>query len=162
MKRRFLLFACLGLAGCEATIFGRVETCGEYPPGGGPAVISTRDQEICDVVRLRVGREMAKRDVISRAEIDRLLERTAEWAHKKTVDTLIAAIRREGGDAIADEVRRAIDAVFAHSSMPMPKDCPDTEACIVKGAVQGLVIALKYTQPKDPPQTPDEKQPAGN
>jgi hypothetical protein len=149
------LWLCLG--GCTYMFGGHMETCGEYPPGGGPAVIATKDQQVCDVVRLRVGREIDLHGMLLRADIDRLLERQVTWERKDTIDQFVDAIRKEAGDAVAAEVRRAVNSVLAGSTLPMPADCPDAEKCIARGAARGLRIALSYAHPRDLPPPDDAK-----
>ena len=161
MKLPPLVAALLCLGGCQMMFGGHMETCGEYPAGGGPAMISTKDQQVCDVVRLRVGRAIDLHGLVSRADVERLLERTLAWEHKATIDDLVDAIRKDAGDAVADEVRRAVDSVLAHSTLPMPADCPDAQRCLVKGAARGMRIALSYAHPNDiaPPPPPAEDVP---
>jgi hypothetical protein len=157
MRVLSLLALCLPLGACELNFGGHMETCGEYPPGGGPAVITTKDQQLCDVVRLRIGREMDLHGIVSRSDIERLLERTRFWESRSTLDVLVEAVRNDAGDAVAAELRRAIDSVLAQSTLPMPANCPDVERCLVKGAARGLRIALNYTSPSDttpPPPSP--------
>jgi hypothetical protein len=152
-----LVAALLCLGGCQMMFGGHMETCGEYPPGGGPAVIATKDQQVCDVVRLRVGREIDLHGLVSRADVDRLLERTIYWENRATLDDLVDMVRKDAGDAVAAELRRAVDSVLAHSTLPMPADCPDVQRCLVKGAARGLRIALSYAHPRDmqpPPPSP--------
>jgi hypothetical protein len=157
MKLLQLAAAWLALGACTYMFGGHMETCGEYPAGGGPAVIATKDQQICDVVRLRVGREIDLHGLVSRADVDRLLERTGTWERQATLDDLVDAVRHDAGDAVAAELRRATDSVLAHSTLPMPADCPDVQRCLVKGAARGLRIALGYSHPHDerPPPPPD-------
>jgi len=157
MKLLQLAAAWLALGACTYMFGGHMETCGEYPPGGGPAVIVTKDQQVCDVVRLRVGREIDVHGMLSRAEIDRLLERQIYWEHEDTIDQFVDAIRKDAGDVVAAEVRRAVNSVLANSTLPMPADCPDAEKCLVRGAARGLRIALSYAHPRDipPPPPPD-------
>lgn len=148
MKLLRLAAAWLALGACTMFLGGHPETCGDYPPGGGPAVISTKDQQVCDVVRLRVGREIDLNGKLSRSDIDRLLDRTLSWEKKATIDALVDAIRKDAGDAVAGEVRRAVDSVLSHSALPLPADCVDSEKCLVKGAARGARIALLYAEPR--------------
>lgn len=144
----------LVLGGCSVVLGGRPETCGTYPKSGGPAVIATRDEEICDVVRLRVLRELEGLSVLERDTIDGLIQRLPAWESRPDVDSLVAAIRNDAGDGMADEVRRAVDDVTAKSARPLPADCADVQRCLVKGAVRGVRIALLYAQPKAPEPPP--------
>ena len=117
-------------AGCTWVIGGsRDDMCGERPASGGPPVIVTRDQELCDVVRARVQRQL---DVSSlkRDELDRLIDRTLHWETRDTLDEFVAAVRRDAGDAFADEVRRAVDAVAAQSRRTTRPDCADVQRCL--------------------------------
>ena len=145
------------VVGCSLSLGGRTDVCGEYPANGGPAVLATRDQELCEVVRLRVVRQLDLQANLTYDEIDRLLERTAAWEGRPSVDDLVATIRRDAGDAMAGEVRRAVDSVLATSQRPLPADCPDMQRCLVKGAARGVRIALLYAQPHAPAAAPDAK-----
>ena len=149
----------LALGACSILVGGHPETCGEYPAAGGPAVIATLDQELCEVVRLRVLRGLDSLGELSRETIDRLIDRTLGWEQKATVDDLVATIRRDAGDAMADDVRRAVDSVTAHSQRPLAADCADAQRCLVKGAAHGARVALLYAQPKDAPKTGDAAPP---
>jgi len=153
MQNPLLVAACLCLGACTGAIpwSGHADTCGEYPPGGGPAVIVTKDQQVCDVVRLRVGREIELNEMLTRGQIDTLLEKSGEWERRTTLDGLVDAVRKDAGDGVAAELRRAVNSVLAHSTLPMRADCPDVQKCIVLGAVKGLRFALAYAQPFDPP-----------
>ena len=148
MKLPHIVAAWLCLGACSVILGGRPETCGDYPQGGGPAVISTKDQQVCDVVRLRIGRALDLDDQLTRDEIDRLVQQTLVWEKKATVDRLVDAVRKDAGDTVATELRRAIDSVLAQSSLPLPAACTDAERCLVKGAARGARIALLYATPR--------------
>ena len=139
----------LALGACEILVGAKIDTCGEHPAGGGPAVIVTKDQELCDVVRLRVTREVDANE-LTRETIDHLVDRSLSWERRDTLDEFVAAVRKDAGDAIADAVRRAVDAVLAQSQRTTRPDCGDIEPCLVKGAAKGVRIALLYAQPARP------------
>ena len=135
------------LSGCEIFVGGRVDSCGEPPPDGrGPAVIATLDQELCDVVRLRVIRRLDGMEELKRADLDRLVDRTLAWEQKRTLDELVEAIRKDAGDAMAEEVQRAASAVLAQSRRTTRPECGEVQRCLVKGAAKGARIALLVAQ----------------
>jgi hypothetical protein len=144
------ILLCLPLAACSIVIGGRVETCGEHPADGGPAVIVTKDQEICEMVRVRVARAIEEDPEITYARVDELREKSLQWEREKTFDGLVAAVRRDAGDLTADAMRSAVDAVLAQSKRPLPADHGDVERCLVKGAMKGLNIALLNVRPWAP------------
>ncbi len=156
--------AAMSMSACTLVVGGRAETCGEHPSGGGPAVISTRDQELCELVRIRVGKELDDDASLNYEKIDGLLEKCGGWERKDTIEDLVAALRRDAGDHVADAVRRAVDAVLAQSKRPMPTACPDEQKCLVKGAVKGVKIALSTARPwsnaevAPPPDAPPAKK----
>lgn len=151
----------LVLCACSMVFGGRPESCGTYPKGGGPAVIVTRDEEVCEIVRLRVLRQLDGLSILERDTIDGLLERVPGWEGKRDVDGLVAAIRKDAGDDLADEVRRAIDDVVTKSARPLPADCVDVQRCLVKGAARGVRIALLYATPSKPEAPPPAAKPQG-
>jgi len=145
-----LVVAALPLAACTVMIGGSVETCGEHPADGGPPVIVTKDQEVCEMVRIRVWRALEDDPEISYARVEELREKSIEWERERTVGSLVAAVRRGAGDLTADAMQRAVDAVLAQSKRPIPADCEDVERCLVKGALKGVRIALNNTRPWSP------------
>jgi hypothetical protein len=149
MKRALPLLPFLSalLPACQMTLGGRVETCGEYPAAGGPAAIVTRDQELCEVVRLRVGRGLEAANALPREKLDSLFEKTASWERKDTLADFLAVVRRDAGDAFADDVKRAVDDVLARPQRPLPPDCG--EKCLVRGAARGARFALEYALPEE-------------
>ena len=116
--------------------------CGVYPPGGGPAVIHTRDQQLCELVRQRVLQFMARSDDLTFERAETIAEKAPRWRRADTLDELVVLIRREAGDALADLVVRAVAAVEGPAGKPLPADCPDIQECLVEGAVKGAEIAL--------------------
>lgn len=159
--RAAVIFLPVALGACSMVFGGRPESCGTYPQGGGPAVIATRDEEVCEIVRLRVIRQLDNLSVLERDTIDELIERVPGWEGKRDVDALVAAIRNDAGDDLADEVRRAIDDVVTKSARPLPADCVDVQRCLVKGAARGVRIALLYATPSKPEAPPPAAKPQG-
>lgn len=118
------------------------EACGEYPEGGGPAVIRTKDQELCEITRQRVMRHLQKREDLDFETAERLFERSLNWRFESTIDGLLARIEKDAGPDFAAAVRRAIDSVQA-STKPYSADCEtQREACMAKGAAKGAYLAL--------------------
>lgn len=124
-------------AGCESV---RPDVCGAFPPGGGPPVVSTRDQEACELARLRVRDAVAAAGFGDARRIEVVHDLSRSWDDARTVDGLVARVRQDAGDAVADAVRRACDDVAAHSKRPDAPGCG--EACLVRGAAKGARIAL--------------------
>jgi len=137
--------ACLALtatwllaAACQAP----PEACGEYPEGGGPAVIRTRDQELCEITRQRVMRHLQQRRDLDLDRAERLFERSQNWRFESTIEGLLARIEKDAGPDFAAAVRRAIESVEA-STKPYSSDCEtQREACMTKGAAKGAYLAL--------------------
>lgn len=155
MKKALASLLSLTLAGCSIVIGGRPDACGEYPQDGGPAVISTRDQELCEVVRLRIGNGLASLPELPQARLDELLERTRSWESIRTMDRLVETLRDEAGLGFAVDVQRAVAAVAAQSSRPLTPECEaEQERCMVRGAVRGIRIALLNAQPVEKPGEP--------
>jgi hypothetical protein len=151
MRLALAALPLLLLGACTIAVGGRPETCGTYPEGGGPAVIRMRDQELCEVVRLRVLRGLSGVAGLTQAGIDALLEKTDSWGRRSTVADLVEAIRRDAGDAFADDVARSYSAVTAQSKLPVAPECEADERCWVRGAVLGIEIALRQAQPTAAP-----------
>ena len=160
MIKSAVLLIALPLAGCSIVIGGRPDACGEYGEGGGPAVISTRDQELCEVVRLRIGRGLASLPELSQGRIDELGERSKAWEQIRTIERLVETLREEAGAGFAEDVRRAVDAVEAQSKRELTAECAaESERCMVRGAVRGLRIALLNAEPIAPPgETPEGRR----
>ncbi len=142
-------FACLALAGslpaCQLAL-GPPETCGAYPSGGGPAVIASRDQELCELVRLRVSRSLERTQGLELADVQQMLSRAARWDTERDVEQLVEQIRRDANDEVANDVERAIAWVLEHSAKPLPADCPDVQRCLARGAAKGARLALEWAE----------------
>jgi hypothetical protein len=161
MTKGAILLVSLSLAGCSIVIGGRPDVCGEYPEDGGPAVIVTRDQELCEIVRLRVGSGLASLPQLSQQRLDELVERTRSWESIGTVDRLLETLREEAGEGFAQDVQRSVASVAAQSTRPLSADCESKqERCMVRGAVRGIRIALLNAQPVTP--AGDAQPRAGN
>lgn len=152
MTKAAVLLLALPLAGCSIVVGGRPDVCGEYPEGGGPAVIVTRDQELCEIVRLRVTNGLASLPELSQSRLDELVERSQSWEQIRTMDRLVETLREEAGEGFATDVQRAVDAVAAQSKRTLAADCAaQEERCMVRGAVRGVRIALMNAVPVAPP-----------
>jgi len=152
MTKAAVLLLALALAGCSIVIGGRPDVCGEYPEGGGPAVIHTRDQELCEIVRIRVTSGLASLPVLSQTRLDELVGRTEAWEHIRTMDRLVETLREEAGEGFAEDVNRAAKAVAEQSKRGLTAECAaEEERCMVRGAVRGVRIALMNAMPVDPP-----------
>jgi hypothetical protein len=138
---------CVALGACTVSFGGRPDACGVYPEGGGPAVIATRDQELCEVVRLRVLQRLDGSVQLPPQALDALGEASLAWERRSTVEDLIAAVRRDAGDRLADDVARAIESVTSRSKRPLPSGCPDEEKCLVRGAARGARLAVQAARP---------------
>ena len=133
-----LVAAALVTAACETPI----EACGEYPPGGGPAVIRTRDQELCEITRQRVMRHLQQRQDLDWAKAEELFERSQRWQFEDTLQGLLARIEKDAGPGFAAAVRRAVESVET-STKPYSADCEtQREKCMTKGAAKGAYLAL--------------------
>lgn len=143
MTKAALLVLALAPAACSIVVGGRPDVCGVYPEGGGPAVIETRDQELCEVVRIRVSNGLASLPELTQARIDQLVERTESWKGIRTTDRLVETLREEAGEGFAADVQRALESVARQSSRGVDAECAaDEQRCMVRGAVRGLRIAL--------------------
>jgi hypothetical protein len=160
MTKAAVLLLTLPLAGCSIVIGGRPDVCGVYPEGGGPAVIVTRDQELCEVVRIRVTNGLASLPELSQVRIEELLERTRSWEDIRTIDRLVEALREDAGEGFAADVQRAVEAVARQSTRGIDADCAaDEQRCMVRGAVRGVRIALLNAEPVTPAGEPAPKRP---
>mgnify|MGYP001292905695 CR=1 FL=1 len=118
-------------------------TCGEYPEGGGPARIRTRDQLACELVRQRVLQYMARATDLGFERAERIWEQSARWGSADDVAELVRVIRRDAGDAFADGVARAVEAARNDVSRELGVDCATQfESCLVAAAVKGAQLAL--------------------
>jgi len=148
LRRLVLVVAAAPLlAACSIIIGAGTETCGERHEGRGPAVLVTKDQELCEIVRIRVAQALEDDPAITYAKVDELRETSADWQHKKTVESLVDTIRREAGDMTADAVQRAVDSVLAQSKRPLRVEGDDVEPCLVKGMAKGARLALLRAGP---------------
>jgi len=124
--------------GCETA----PEACGEYPEGGGPAVIRTRDQELCEITRQRVMQHLQKREDLDHARAEALFEKSVTWKFSDSIQDLLVRIEQDAGAEFAAAVRRAVDSVAA-STKPFTADCEtQRERCMTKGAAKGAYLAL--------------------
>ena len=133
-----LAVALAAAAGCETP----PEACGEYGPDGGPAIIRTRDQELCEITRQRVMQHLQKRTDLDLDSAEKLFERSQSWRFEDTIAGLLERIETDAGPEFAAAVRRAIDSVAA-STKPWPPDCAEErERCLARGAAKGAYLAL--------------------
>jgi len=139
--------ATLPLAACSMVIGGATESCGERPAGSGPPVIVTKDQELCDVVRIRVAQAIEDDPDIGYARFQEIRDKSMDWQGQKTLDALDAAIRRDAGDKTADAVQRAVDSVTAQSKRPLRVEGDEVQPCLVKGAAKGARLAVLRAGP---------------
>jgi hypothetical protein len=149
MRLRLLtvVVAALPLAACSLVIGGATDTCGERPAGGGPPVIVTKDQELCDIVQIRVAQAVEDDPGIGYARLLEIRDKSMDWQGQKTLDGLVAAIRRDAGDKTADAVQRAVDSVMAQSKRPLRVEGDDVQPCLVKGAAKGARLAVMRAGP---------------
>ena len=158
MTKIAVIIAALLPAGCSIVIGGRPDVCGVYPEGGGPSVIETRDQELCEVVRIRVSNGLASLPVLTQQRLNELLDRTNSWESLPTIERLVEELRDDAGEGFAQDVQRAAQSVAEQSKRPVSEDCAAREQrCMVKGAVRGLRIALLNAEPV----VPEGEQPGG-
>lgn len=137
--------AAAGLAAAGALLGACVQprtTCGEAPAGSGPPVITTRDGELCESVRLRVADALGRMQDLYAERASSLRDLTWRWEDARTLDGFLRRVRDEAGDGIADAIARAVDEVRAHGTKPMRADCTDAERCLVRGAALGARIAF--------------------
>ncbi|MCG3135776.1 MAG: hypothetical protein HMLKMBBP_03532 [Planctomycetes bacterium] len=129
--------ALAALAACEST---RPDVCAPLPPGGGPPVLATQDQELCEVARLRVRDAVYAAGIRDDRRVGVIHDLSRSWGDADTVAGLVERIRGDAGDEIAEAVRRACDDVRSRSRRPLPAGCG--ERCLVRGAAKGARIAL--------------------
>lgn len=139
------------LSGCTAP----PTACGEPAPFGGPPRISTLEQELCEIVRLRLEHVLTKHPNLDEFTAQRWLDRSWGWGDAKTVDGVVAQVRADCGDAFAEAVRRAADEVRRESKRTIAPSCEDAERCLARGAALGARLAvdnalyyLRYEAPK--------------
>jgi hypothetical protein len=139
MFRSLALLAPLTLlAACEIV---REDVCGEVPPGGGPPVARTREQELCEIARLRVQSALANDPKLDEMAATHLYDRALGWDSSKTTDALVARIRKDAWPELADAVARAVREAREYSKKPFG-DCPDEERCLARGAARGARFAI--------------------
>ncbi len=137
--RSALLLSATLLGGCA----GRPLTCGEYPAEGGPAIIRTRDQQICESVRLRVIQHLMAMQDLDLRKAEKLYEKVTGWRRADTLDELYTMAEKDGGPEIAAAIRRAVESVRATTTKPVAADCAEElEACLTAGAVKGAELAM--------------------
>lgn len=133
-----LLTALIVTIACESP----PEACGEYPVGGGPAVIRTRDQELCEITRQRVMLHLQKRPDLDYATAENIFEKSERWRFEDTLPELLTRIEKDAGPAFADAVRHAVESV-ERSTKPYSAECEsERERCMTKGAAKGAYLAL--------------------
>ena len=97
------------LAACETPPTG----CGEVPPGGGPRVITTRDQELCEIVRLRLEFALSEIPDLEEAVVQRWHDASWGWTDARTCEGVVARIREDSGDPLADvRLLQQVDVVI--------------------------------------------------
>jgi hypothetical protein len=118
------------------------EACGEYPPEGGPALIKTRDQELCEITRQRVMQHLQRRQDLDLDKAETLFEASQRWQFADTIEDLLARIEKDGGPEMAEAVRRAVASVES-STKPFTTECEkQREKCMARGAAKGAYLAL--------------------
>ncbi len=138
----FALITAAALAALPACSGRRTDICGEIPASGGPAVIVTRDQELCEIARVRVQRAIADEAKLDELTAQHLHSRSFSWEDAKTTEGLVARIRSDAGDRVADAVARAIADVRQFSQRPIGTTCADEERCLALGAARGARFAV--------------------
>lgn len=128
----------LALAGCTQ----RRTACGDPAPQGGPPVISSREGELCESVRLRVADALAGLKDLEPEYAEQWRDLTWRWEDVRTVEGLLRRVQDETKPEVADAMRRAVEEVRAHSSKPFRPDCADQERCLVRGAALGARISF--------------------
>jgi len=134
-----LVFVAAALPGCET----RPLSCGEYPAAGGPAVIRTRDQQVCETVRMRVIQHLAALPDLDLQKAEQLYQRVLSWRRFHTLEDLYAGAEKDGGPELAAALRRGVESVRAESAMPLTAECErKLEECLTAGAVKGAELAM--------------------
>jgi len=127
------------LAACES----RPLSCGEYPADGGPAAIVTRDQQVCEAVRLRVMQHLSGMKSLDLQSAEKLYESILTWRRASTLEDLYARAEKTGGPEMAAAVRRAVESVREETAKPVSEKCAKKlEACLTKGAAKGAELAM--------------------
>jgi hypothetical protein len=134
--------ALAAFAALPACSMRRTDVCGEVPASGGPAVVVSRDQELCEITRTRVQRILADDMKLDELTTQHLHSKSFSWEDAKTTDGLVARIRSDAGDAYADAVARAIADVRQFSTRPLKPDCPVEDRCLALGAARGARFAV--------------------
>jgi len=128
------------LAGCTIA----PDSCGEFPPEGGPAVIRTREQEMCEVGRIRMNRYLLTHAPIEDVSAEDLYLAALEWQKASSSADLIAQAREMLGDTYADGLSRALEHVRTKSERPYSTDCEVHDACLAAAAGHGARLALEH------------------
>ncbi len=133
-----LALTLLAAVACETP----PEACGEYPAGGGPAVIRTRDQELCEITRQRVMQHLQRLPGLDYERAETLFERSQRWQFADTIAELLETIEKDAGAEFAAAVARAVESV-RNSTKPLSAACEsEREKCMAQGAAKGAYLAL--------------------
>ncbi len=141
--RRSAALSCvlaLALAGCTSSEF-----CGVRPPEGGPPVIATREQELCELARIRTNKYLAGLEVFTEDESDLLYSAARGWEKVDSVDELLEAIRDRDHGALADEIADVTEWVRGKSSHSYAATCKIQDRCLARGAAHGVRLALQHS-----------------
>jgi hypothetical protein len=130
------------LTGCASP----PETCGEYPERGGPALVRTREQEVCEIARLRVLRALRDRPELTRGRAAELYEHSLQWETVRSVEALLQRVRRDAGEDFAAAVERAVTQVLAESRRPSGPGCEAGSACVARAAAKGARLAMSVAR----------------
>ncbi len=134
-----LVAACL-TAACQTPR----RVCGTAPEGGGPPVLTTREDEICESVRWRVLEQMRVREEFSYAHAERLFTAAETWSTSTTLEDLrrrVAAVDDE--QAMATTIVDAARHAWETSKAPVSTGCETDEACVAEAAAHGARVALR-------------------
>jgi len=134
-----LAMAALLLTSCES----RPLSCGEYPAEGGPAIIRTRDQQVCEAVRMRVIQHLSALENLDLMMAEKIYEKVIGWRRADTLGELYALAERDAGPEMAAAIRRAVESVRGSTAKPISAECEaKLDACLTAGAVKGAELAM--------------------
>lgn len=134
-----LLCLALGLLAACTTV---PEMCGERPAKGGPPVLRTRQQELCESVRIRVLQYLEHHPVMSDDDYDTLRRRSKAWLGADSTDDLAQRLRDDEGPELAALVADVIRRSSERSRLPLEGE-GDADMLVARAAGHGAALAVR-------------------